>query len=445
MTLVAAPGRIDPEVIADQLLEARARTLLLVAPLSDEELRMQHDPLMSPILWDLGHIAHFEELWLTRNVDGPIEFVEMPGLYNPFEHPRSTRGGLALPDLAHSREVMDEIRGCVLGRLVTTDPDPANPLLRDGFVYQMVLQHEYQHNETMLQTLQLKRGAPYTPLVRIEPDVPAPHGAPVGAVPKIEMVRFAGGRVTIGTDDRSTAYDNERPAHGVDVAPFWIDTHPVTNRDFLIFIAAGGYESPEHWSEAGWRWRTESAAVAPKYWAWRDGVWTTRTMDRSGPVDPAHPVCHVSWYEAEAFARFAGKRLPTEIEWEAAASWDPASGTSRAYPWGDAPPDRTLANLDQLAFGTAPVGSYPANVSPIGCSGMIGDVWEWTASDFGPWPGFESFPYPEYSEVFFGTEYKVLRGGSWATRPGAVRNTFRNWDYPIRRQIFSGFRCARDA
>jgi gamma-glutamyl hercynylcysteine S-oxide synthase len=445
MALAAAPSRIDPEVIADQLLEARARTLLLAAPLTDDDLHLQHDPLMSPILWDLGHIAHFEELWLTRNLDGPIEFVEMPGLYNPFEHPRSTRGGLALPDLAHSREVMDEIRGCVLGRLVTTDPDPANPLLRDGFVYQMVLQHEYQHNETMLQTLQLKRGAPYTPLVRIEPDVPAPHGAPVGAVPKIEMVRFPGGRVTIGTDDRSTAYDNERPAHGVDVAPFWIDTHPVTNRDFLIFIAAGGYESPEHWSEGGWRWRTESAAVAPKYWAWRDGVWTTRTMDRSGPVDPAHPVCHVSWYEAEAFARFAGKRLPTEIEWEAAASWDPASGTSRAYPWGDAPPDRTLANLDQLAFGTAPVGSYPANVSPIGCSGMIGDVWEWTASDFGPWPGFESFPYPEYSEVFFGTEYKVLRGGSWATRPGAVRNTFRNWDYPIRRQIFSGFRCARDA
>ncbi|MEP6687591.1 MAG: DinB family protein, partial [Gemmatimonadales bacterium] len=155
MTLAAAPSRIDPEAIADQLLEARARTFLLVAPLTDEELRMQHDPLMSPILWDLGHIAHFEELWLTRNLDGPIEFVEMPGLYNPFEHPRSTRGGLALPDLAHSREIMDEIRGRVLGRLVAIEPDHANPLLRDGFVYQMVLQHEYQHNETMLQTLQL--------------------------------------------------------------------------------------------------------------------------------------------------------------------------------------------------------------------------------------------------------------------------------------------------
>ena len=447
MTLVAAASRIDPEVIADLLLEARARTLLLVAPLSDEELRMQHDPLMSPILWDLGHIAHFEELWLTRNLDGPIEFVEMPGLYNPFEHPRSTRGGLALPDLVHSREIMDEIRGRVLGRLVTMDPDASNPLLRDGFVYQMVLQHEYQHNETILQTLQLKRGVAYMPLMRLDPGVDARPAMPNRPVPETrgDMVRFPGGRVTIGTDDRSAAYDNERPAHAVDVAPFWIDTHPVTNRDLLIFIAAGGYESREYWSAAGWRWRTDSSAVAPKYWVHRDGVWRTRTMDRSGPVDPAHPVCHVSWYEAEAFARFAGKRLPTEIEWEAAASWDPASGASRAYPWGDEPPDRTLANVDQLAFGTAAVGSYPANVSPIGCSGMIGDVWEWTSSDFGPWPGFESFPYSEYSEVFFGTEYKVLRGGSWATRPGAVRKTFRNWDYPIRRQIFSGFRCARDA
>src|SRR6478752_812129 len=173
MTVVAAPGRIEPELVADQLLEARARTLFLAAPLSDDDLRAQHDPLMSPILWDLGHIAHFEELWLTRNLDGPIEFVEMPGLYNPFEHPRSTRGSLALPGLEECRAIMDEIRGRVLARLVSADFDAANPLLRDGFVYQMVLQHEYQHNETILQTLQLKRGAPYTPLARVAPETGA--------------------------------------------------------------------------------------------------------------------------------------------------------------------------------------------------------------------------------------------------------------------------------
>ena len=171
----------------------------------------------------------------------------------------------------------------------------------------MVLQHEYQHNETMLQTLQLKQGEPYTPLARLEP-APRPASPPAPG----EMVRFPGGLVEIGTDDRSAAYDNERPAHTVDLAPFWIDVHPVTNRDFLVFIAAGGYETRAYWSEAGWRWRHDAGAIAPKYWEHRGDVWITRGMDRSGPVDPHHPVCHVSWYEAEAFARWAGKRLPTE-------------------------------------------------------------------------------------------------------------------------------------
>jgi iron(II)-dependent oxidoreductase len=439
MTVAVAPHGVDPRIIAGELLEARERTLLLVAQLTDADLRRQHDPLMSPILWDLGHIAHFEELWLTRNLDGSIEFVEMPGLYNPFEHPRSTRGGLALPGFRSSRAVMDEIRGRVLARLASVEFGGTEPLLREGFVYRMVLQHEYQHDETILQTLQLKQGAPYKPLLRWEPPAPAREGRAPG-----EMVRFPGGTVEVGTDDRSVAYDNERGRHAVDVAPFWIDVDPVTNQDFIVFIAAGGYATREYWSEAGWRWRTESGASAPQYWSLSDSGWVTRTMDRSGPVDPRHPVCHVSYHEAEAFARFAGKRLPTEVEWETAASWDAATGTKRTYPWGDQPADRTLANLDQLSFGTAPIGSYARNVSPLGCRGMIGDVWEWTASDFLPWPGFQSFPYREYSEAFFGSEYKVLRGGSWATRPGAIRNTFRNWDYPIRRQIFSGFRCARD-
>jgi iron(II)-dependent oxidoreductase len=440
VTATAIPGPVGRDAIAAELRQARERTFLLLAPLSDEDLRTQHDPLMSPILWDLGHIAHFEELWLTRNLDGPIEFVEMPGLYNPFEHPRSTRGTLPLPRFDHCREVMSEIRARVLARLRSADFDADHPLLAGGYVYRMVLQHEYQHNETILQTLQLKRGAPYSP--------PARAALPVvgEGLPATGMVRFPGGRLAIGTEDRTEAYDNERPRHLVDVRPFEIDVYPVTNGQYLEFIEAGGYTRAELWSEAGRRWLEESQAEAPKYW-YRDsaGAWMTRVMDRAQPVPADHPVCHVCHHEAEAFARWAGKRLPTEIEWEAAASWDPDTGEKRRYPWGDEPPARELANLDQLGFGTAAVGAYPGSRSPIGCIGMIGDVWEWTSSDFGPWPGFEAFPYPEYSEVFFGTEYKVLRGGSWATRPGAVRNTFRNWDYPIRRQIFSGFRCARDA
>jgi iron(II)-dependent oxidoreductase len=440
MASIAAPFGVDTTAaIASQLAEARARTLLLLAPLTDEDLRAQHDPLMSPVLWDLGHIAYFEELWLTRNLNGPIEFVEMPGLFNPFEHPRSERGKLRLPTLAECREIMEEIRGRVLSRLAMADFDCDNPLLRDGYVYRMVLQHEYQHTETILQTLQLKQGRPYAPLKRFE--VPTPDLWPTAG----RMLRFPGGAVEIGTNDRTTAYDNERPAHQTQVDPFWIDEYPVTNGEFERFIAEEGYARPELWSEAGWQWLEQAGVSAPKYWTQSNGRWVTRSMERAGPVVPSHPVCHVCYFEAEAYARFAGKRLPTEQEWEAAASWDSASGTKRTFPWGEEPASRELANLDQLSFGTTPIGSYPRNVSPLGCYGMIGDVWEWTASDFHGYPGFESFPYKEYSEAFFGSEYKVLRGGSWATRPGAVRNTFRNWDFPVRRQIFSGFRCARDA
>jgi iron(II)-dependent oxidoreductase len=438
MTAIAAPHQTARATLVDELTEARARTLQLLAPLHDTDLRTQHDPLMSPLLWDLGHIAHFEELWLTRNLDGPVEFVEMPGLYNPFEHPRSERGSLPLPTLANCRNVMEEIRERVFRRMEATDFDSANPLLRDGYVYRMVLQHEYQHNETMLQTLQLKQGQPYSPSVRYE--VPVPQI--VGVSPS--MTRFPGGEVEIGTDDRTRAYDNERTMHRTSIEPFWIDVYAVTNYEYREFMAAGGYSTRAFWSDAGWEWVQSSGAEAPKYWTWENGTWMNRFMDRKGPVTPSHPVCHVCFYEAEAYARYVGKRLPTEAEWEAAASWDPNTGIKRDFPWGNEPATKELANIDQLSFGTAAVGSYEQNVSPIGCVGMIGDVWEWTSSDFVAYPGFESFPYKEYSEAFFGDSYKVLRGGSWATRPGAIRNTFRNWDYPVRRQIFSGFRCARN-
>jgi iron(II)-dependent oxidoreductase len=334
---------------------------------------------------------------------------------------------------------MSDIRDRVFQKLETIDLETGDPLLSDGYVYRMVAQHEYQHTETMLQALQLKTGEPYAPRERRE--LPAGRAiADPGA-----MVRFRGGEVEIGTNDRTISYDNERPRHLVRLAPFDIDVAPVSNAEYLRFMDAGGYQDRAYWSDSGWGWLTEAGIEAPKYWFSEDGRWRTRTMDRIADVNPDRPVCHVCHHEAEAYARFAGKRLPTEFEWEAAASWDPTTRTKRAYPWGDDEPRPYHANLDQLAFEAAPIGAYAENVSPIGCYGMIGDVWEWTSSDFGGYPSYESFPYPEYSEIFFGNEYKVLRGGSWATRPGAIRNTFRNWDYPIRRQIFSGFRCARDA
>lgn len=436
MTVVATDTRLAQ--LLDRLEEARERTRELVSPLSDDDLRRQHDPLMSPILWDLGHIAHFEELWLTQNLDGSIQFAEMPGMYNPFEHPRRVRGELVYPTRDECLLLMQAIRDKVADRAGRLRLDDDSPLLRDGYVLEMVLQHEYQHNETILQTLQLKAGEPYHPARRRVPPAPTTTVAP-GA-----MVRFPGATVTIGTDDRHAAYDNERPRHRVALKPFHIDIAPVRNAEYLEFMEDGGYLRRNLWSDAGWQWLQEARVRAPRYWRCADGTWLSRSMDRDGPVEPHHPVCHVCYHEASAYARWAHKRLPTEFEWEAACTWEPVAGLARSFPWtgGEITPDH--ANVDQLTFGTTSVGAYPKNRSPIGCVDMIGNVWEWTSSDLAGYPGFEAFPYPEYSEVFFGTEYKVLRGGSWATRAPVARPTFRNWDYPIRRQIFAGFRCVRD-
>ena len=434
--------RLETQEIADLLTEARSRTLLLLSTVSDKDLLAQHDPLMSPILWDLGHIGHFEEVWLIESLDGGSDGSEgLRGMYNPFENPRSVRAILPLPDSAECRKYLDGVRRTVFDRLPVMNLEADDPLIRDGFVFRMVLQHEYQHNETILQTLQLKGGDSYLPARRW----PVPEPVASHAFGEEEMVLFPGGRVEIGTDDRSTAYDNERPRHEVDLRPFLIDFAPVTEGDYGRFVAAEGYRDGDYWSDPGWAWLEESGVEAPKHWE-RDGEgWVVRALDGVCPLDPRRPVCHVCFHEAEAYARFVGKRLPTEFEWEAAATWNPESGSKRCYPWGDAPAAPDLANIDALSFGTAPVGSYQRNVSPVGCYGMIGDVWEWTSSDFRGYPGYETFPYPEYSEAFFGDEYKVLRGGAWATRSGAIRGTFRNWDYPVRRQIFSGLRCALDA
>src|SRR6476619_6993155 len=233
-------------------------------------------------------------------------------------------------------------------------------------------------------------------------------------------------------DDVAFAYDNERPAHAVDVAAFRIARRPVTNGTWMHFAEGGGYERREWWSDEGWAWKEDYDI----------------THDHGVAAgDPDAPACHVSWFEADAFARAHGARLPTEAEWEKAATWDQQTQTARLQPWGDAPNGDAIAaraNGDQRAFGTLPVGPHPHGASPAGCLGMIGDTWEWTAGGFGGYPGFVAHPYREYSEVFFGGDYRVLRGGSWATRARVATPTFRNWDHPQRRQIFAGLRIAKD-
>jgi iron(II)-dependent oxidoreductase len=257
------------------------------------------------------------------------------------------------------------------------------------------------------------------------------------------MVRFAGGSVQIGQTEKETAWPEERPVRSVELEPFWIDAMPVTNADFMTFMAAGGYSQRDLWSDEGWAWLEATGSIMPGNWSNAGGVWRCRWMGRDVPLHPGCPVSHVSQFEAQAFATFVGKRLPSELEWETAASWDPETQSRRSYPWGNMPPTPHVANLDQFALEPAAIGAFPGNISPLGCYGMIGDVWEWTASPFLPYSP-ELAP-AELPVGRFDAGERVLRGGSWATRPGAIRATVRRPAAPAARHLFSGFRCARDA
>ncbi|MFE0190153.1 ergothioneine biosynthesis protein EgtB [Streptomyces sp. NPDC058989] len=430
----------DPELLreraASALRTARDRTRLLTTCVEHPDLVAQHSPLMSPLVWDLAHIGNQEEQWLLRTVGGRDALrPDIDSVYDAFEHPRAERPSLPLlaPDEAHG--YVAEVRGRVLD-ILETAPLHGGPLLDAGFAFGMIAQHEQQHDETMLITHQLRAGPPV--LSEAEP-FPVAVGETLS-----DEVLVPGGPFAMGTSTEPWALDNERPAHHRLVPPFLIDTTPVSNGAYQRFIEDGGYREPRWWAAAGWAQVQENKLRAPLFWKRDGGQWLRRRFGVTEPVPPDEPVLHVSWYEADAYARWAGRRLPTEAEWEKAARYDPEAGRSMRYPWGDEDPTPAHANLGQRHLRPAPVGSYPDGQSPLGVRQLIGDVWEWTASDFLPYPGFAAFPYREYSEVFFGDQYKVLRGGSFAVDPVACRGTFRNWDLPVRRQIFAGFRTAKD-
>lgn len=384
----------DARVIVAELERARRRTDQLLGELSAEQLVRQVSPLQSPLVWDFAHIGHFEELWLLRELGGqPPVRAEHDDVYDAFAHERSERAELPLLAPPAARAFVTDVRRRVLALLAELQPNGDDPLLARGFVFGMVIQHELQHIETMTQTLQVG-------------GLPGPAPAAPPQVTADGDVLVAAGPFTLGAgagDDEAWAYDNERSAHEVSLPAFRIDRALVTNAEYAYFVDAGGYRERAAWSEEGWAWLESESADAPLYWERTDGRFLRRRFDAVEPVPAREPVQHVSWYEADAYARWAGKRLPTEPEWEKAA---------RAV----------AAELEHLQGG----------------------VWQWTSSYFTPYPGFHAFPYCEYSEVFFGDEYRVLRGGSWITDSTVARPTFRNWDYPKRRQIFSGIRCARD-
>jgi iron(II)-dependent oxidoreductase len=378
------PAEVSSEskaAIAEAISEARGRTLALVESLDDEQLNTVYSPILSPLAWDLGHIANFEELWLVQTIGGrePLH-GELGGFYDAIENPRKIRGELPILRDAELRAYMADVRERALDVLegVEIGPEVEDPLLRHGFVYELLLAHELQHNETMLQLLQLVEGYELPPQIaseRTSPRIPE-----TTASGEVDTVRIETGTYRIGAPEDGFAYDNERPRHAVELAAFEIDRTPVGNGAYISFMEETGAEPPLYWK--------------------RDGEgWIDASHGQSEPIDSSHPVIHVSWEQADAFARWAGKRLPSEFEWEAARP-----------------------RLDGVGHG-----------------------WEWTSSDFLAYPGFEAFPYREYSEPFFGSTYKVLRGSAWATHPRVARPSFRNWDLPQRRQLFSGIRCVRDA
>jgi ergothioneine biosynthesis protein EgtB len=431
-----------PKALREQLLATRKLTLDLAARLSDADATIQPFPDASPAKWHLAHTTWFFETFVLRDhVQGyrPRE-DGWAYLFNSYydgegeRHPRARRGMLSRPSLAELldyRSRVDEALFAAMGLL-----SPA--ALR---LVELGLNHEQQHQELML-TDMLATFAENPLRPAIWPSEPGTFDA---AAVTMGGVRGAAGLVEIGHDGSGFAFDCEGPRHRVFLHPHELADRTVTNGEWMRFIEEGGYSDSRLWLADGYAWVRENKVEAPLYWQWDEGRWLRFGLDGLHPVDRAAPVTHVSYYEADAFARWAGVRLPTEFEWEKAAACDLERGIARLYPWGSQAPTRQRANLDQWAFGPAQIGAYPEGRSFFGCEHMLGDVWEWTASEFLPYPDFEAFPYPEYSAVHFGRGYKVLRGGSWATRHVAIRNTFRNWDLPQRRQIFAGFRCAADA
>ena len=402
--------------LLDGLASTRERTLAFAAAIDDGDLNRQFDPLMSPLAWDLAHIAAYEDLWLVQQHGGEAALMpDLSGVYDALETPRAMRGDVESLDSEGAIAYLAAVRERTL--------ETAEREGVDEELFDMVLRHEQQHMETMCQAVLLAGLDGFDPGYRRVP----------GEAPErrsgLDFVSVAGGTFNQGHDRPGYAFDNERPAMEVEVDPFEIGAVPVTTGDWLAFVEDGGYGRRELWSEEGWRWKADEGASAPLYWDLDAG--TERTACGERELDPSRPAAHVSWFEAQAFARSREARLPTEAEWEFAATWSSTAGPRESW-------------TGQDGFDTAPAGLFPDTASDCGALDLIGNVWEWTDTEFDGYPGFRPHPYPEYSEVFFRKGYRVLRGGSWATSARVATPTFRNWDFPQRRQIFSGVRLARD-
>jgi iron(II)-dependent oxidoreductase len=414
--------------VAEHLIAARARVDALTGDLCGAQLLGPKLEIVNPVLWEIGHVAWFQEYWCLRlRQDGtraPSMLAGADELFDSTAIPHDVRWELPLPELARTRGYLREVLERVLGNL-ERQADDARML----YFAELAACHEDMHAEAFHYTRQT--------LAYDAPAIPAAPSAMAAQAGEGGDASFPGGTFLLGArQDGEFVHDNEKWAHEVSVRPFRLARFQVTNREFLAFVEAGGYGRRAHWSEAGWVWRKQRSASSPRYWRKMDGQWHQRRFANWIPLAPDEPVIHVTWYEAEAYCRSVGRRLPTETEWEYAACDGRSSGKLLA-PWGGGRPDRLHANLE--GNSTAPVSSFAAGDSPRGCRQLLGNVWEWTASTFEPYPGFVPDPYAEYSAPWFGSR-KVLRGGSFATPQRLVRNTWRNFFTPERDDVFAGFR-----
>ncbi|MEO1430728.1 MAG: ergothioneine biosynthesis protein EgtB [Cyanobacteria bacterium J06633_8] len=404
--------------LIDAFVECRAKTLLLFQDMDEATFCSQAHPDFSPVGWHLGHIAYTESLWiLERTAALPCSFPQYRQLYAADGLPKNQR--VKLPCLEETRYLLDTVRDRVLCHMKKTDVKQQQRL------YNFLLQHESQHNETISFVLELIKNQ--------QPKNLQGNSWHLSSSPLLpnsfnEMIQIRAGEFEMGSNSLD-ALDNEGCRHKVYLDTYSIDRYPVTCKQYQIFMEAEGYKNPQWWSKAGWKWLQAEQATKPLYW-------------QDNPDFYNNPVWGVSWYEAEAYAKFVGKRLPTEAEWEKAASWDEKSQCRRIYPWGNEPPTPQNCNCNNIHSQTTPVNAYPLGESAYGLYDTLGNVWEWTNSWFAGYKGFEAYPYKGYSQVYFDNEHRVLKGGSWATRPWALRSSFRNWYHPRMRQMFVGFRCA---
>ncbi|TAH36949.1 MAG: ergothioneine biosynthesis protein EgtB [Planctomycetota bacterium] len=416
--------------------DARRRTVELVWDLDDGQFLGPLLPIVNPPLWEVAHVAWFQERWmLRRRGERSLAGANADALYDSAEVHHGARWSIPLLPRAAVLDYLQAVHEKVADRLRAGDLGE-----EDVYFLQLATYHEDMHAEAFTYTRQTLG----YPAPRLSGSGSPPAGNGTAPCAWSDDVEIAGGVYTLGSrPQQGFLFDNEKWAHPVEVEPFRMARCPVSQADFAAFADAGGYQRRAFWSAEGWAWRERACAHQPVYWRrGAAGRWERRHFDAWVPLEPALPAVHVNWHEAEAWCRWAGRRLPSEAEWEVAASGSPASAAVKhRYPWGEeARPE--LAHTDWKALGCAPVTALQESASGFGCRQMIGNVWEWTASDFAPYPGFSADPYAAYSRPWFGT-HKVLRGGSWATTGRLARNAFRNFYRPERRDIFAGFRsCA---